>query len=618
MVKERPTPTLGILEILTAAAGDGRRFLPAFVPYEIFFKVLAALIFVPLASLVAHAAIRYSGDVSLSNDEMLGFLASPPGLLALVLLAAVALATTFTEVGAVSVIVLRLRTGRKPSLLSVLWLLLRRLPGILAICALQCLVFLAFAVPALIGIGLLYDRFLAAYDIYYLIKVRPPVFWGTLAAGAVVALAALLPIAFFYLRWIFSVPWYILRAGPPIAAMRESRRMLRGSTVQVGFLSLSWTVAAFLAGLIADVVLNLVSELALSLAGGNLSGVVAIVGLFAALELLVLLLLGFVTAVGHGLLVGHCLLRLRRPEVTSLLARTEKEVPRAPPASYRWALPAAAALLLVLAAVVMVSLIREADLRDRVTITAHRGSSGMAPENSLSALRQAIEDGADYAEIDVQETADGVIVLLHDTDLLRVAGLNRKIWEVTYEEIRDLDAGSWFSPEFAGERIPTLAEAIETVRGRLRLYIELKFNQREERLVERVVDILEAEDFLDQCVVASLKYEGPQRARELAPELRIGYMVYRAAGKIDRLEVDFLSLGSDLVTNALVVGTQREGKELHVWTLNDPAAMSRALDRGVDNIITDYPARLRDLLEERRELTDLERILLRYRERPWR
>lgn len=617
-MSKKPPSTLGPREVLAAAAADARRFLPAFVPYEIFFKVLTALIFVPLASLVAHAAVRFTGDVSLSNDKMLGFLVSPPGLVTLVLLAAVALATTFTEVGVLAVLFLRLRSGRKTRLLSVLWLLLRRLPGILAICALQCLVFLLLALPALAGIGLLYRAFLSSYDIYYLVQVRPPVFWWTLAAGLLVALAALVFIVFFYLRWLFSVPWYLLRGGSPIAAMRESRRMLRGSTVQVGLLALGWSAAVVLAGLAADVAFNLTSELALKLMGGSLSGVVLLVGLFAAAEILFLLFLGFLTTVGHALLVGHCLQRLRGGEVGSLLDRAEREMPPSPPASYRWTLPAAVAALLVLATAVIVSVLDEVKLRDEVAITAHRGSSGVAPENSLSALRQAIADGADYAEIDVQETRDGVIVLLHDTDLLRVVGLNRKVWELSYGEIRELDAGSWFAPEFAGERIPTLAEAIEAVRGRLKLYIELKFNPNEERLVERVVEVLEREDFVDQCLVASLDYEGPQRARELSPDLKIGYMVYRAAGKIDRLDVDFLSLGSDLVTNARVVAAQAAGKELHVWTLNDPAAMSRALDRGVDNIITDYPARLRDLLEERRSLSDLERILLRFRERPWR
>ena len=97
---------------------------------------------------------------------------------------------------------------------------------------------------------------------------------------------------------------------------------------------------------------------------------------------------------------------------------------------------------------------------DRVEVTAHRGSSSSAPENTLSAIRQAIADQADYAEIDVQETLDGVIVVLHDSDLMRVTGKKLNIWETTFAKARKLDAGSWFSPEFAGEKIPTLEEAI--------------------------------------------------------------------------------------------------------------------------------------------------------------
>ena len=81
-----------------------------------------------------------------------------------------------------------------------------------------------------------------------------------------------------------------------------------------------------------------------------------------------------------------------------------------------------------------------------MTITAHRGSSMAAPENTLAAIARAIEDGADYAEIDVQETADGTVVVIHDTDLKRITGLAEKIWDVTYDEVRELDFGSWFSP----------------------------------------------------------------------------------------------------------------------------------------------------------------------------
>src|SRR4029077_5001105 len=101
------------------------------------------------------------------------------------------------------------------------------------------------------------------------------------------------------------------------------------------------------------------------------------------------------------------------------------------------------------------------DVEKRIVVIAHRGYSRAAPENTLSAFRKAIEVGADVAELDVQETADGVVVVNHDRDLMRVAGDPRRIADITFAEARKLDLGSRIGPECAGERIPTLAEAIE-------------------------------------------------------------------------------------------------------------------------------------------------------------
>ena len=107
-------------------------------------------------------------------------------------------------------------------------------------------------------------------------------------------------------------------------------------------------------------------------------------------------------------------------------------------------------------------------------ITAHRGSSKMAPENTMAALEAAMEEMADYSEIDVQTTADGIVVLCHDLNLKRVAGVDRALGSMTYSQLEQLDVGSHFSPEFKGERIPTLREVLEACKGRMKLNIELK------------------------------------------------------------------------------------------------------------------------------------------------
>ena len=245
-----------------------------------------------------------------------------------------------------------------------------------------------------------------------------------------------------------------------------------------------------------------------------------------------------------------------------------------------------------------------------VEITAHRGSSRYAPENTLSALYQAISDGADYAEIDAQETADGVVVLLHDTDLMRIAGLSTKIWEAKFDDLRRVDAGSWFSPEFAGEQIPTLEEALLVAGRRIGLNIEIKFNGHDQQLAERVVELIRKAGYTSHCVISSLNQQGLARVRELAPEIRIGQIVTVAVGDVTKLDVDFLSMNQDQVTAAQVRINRRAGLATHVWTINDPDDMATMLDYGVDNIITDEPTTLRALVNERATRSDAELPLL--------
>lgn len=234
-------------------------------------------------------------------------------------------------------------------------------------------------------------------------------------------------------------------------------------------------------------------------------------------------------------------------------------------------------------------------------ITAHRGASGSAPENTLIALQKAIEAGADYAEIDVQETADGRIVLLHDPDLKRTAGVKKNIWQVTYDELKSLDAGSWFSEEFSGERIPLLEEAIEFVRGRLRLNIELKTNGYEVRLAERVCETVKRLNFCEQVILTSFEPQQLRAAEKTAPEIRTGLIFYfMPSYDILDLPYSVLSLHKRNVGKKFLEHARQAGKELHVWTVNEEKDMLDMIQAGVDNIITNYPERLRNILRPAR------------------
>jgi len=232
----------------------------------------------------------------------------------------------------------------------------------------------------------------------------------------------------------------------------------------------------------------------------------------------------------------------------------------------------------------------------RVLVTAHRGSSGAAPENTLAAIRRAIDDGADYCELDVQELRDGTIALFHDGDLQRIANDPRQVCDLTLEEARELDVGRWFGEEFRGERIPTLAEAMELVRGKMKLHLELKYHGAERDFERRVIEVIRENDFAQQCVVASLNDDALLRIHEMAPELSLGQVVGNARVKIRARILDFLSMSTRWVKPGRIQRNREAGLGTWVWTVNDEDRMFKMIEYGVDGIITDEPARLRAIL----------------------
>ncbi len=227
-------------------------------------------------------------------------------------------------------------------------------------------------------------------------------------------------------------------------------------------------------------------------------------------------------------------------------------------------------------------------------ITGHRGASGLAPENTLAALRKAVECGADYCEIDVQETADGVVILMHDDTVNRTTNLTGNVWDMTYMELQTADAGSWFSPEYTGEPIPTLEQVIQTIRGKIKLNIELKVTEHRQKLVEKIVAIVRKNHFLTDCVITSFDKKAIQQVKLLDQFLRTGYTIDTSPDVNDyQGPIDLISINWKAVTPDIVERAHQLKKEVHVWTVNDESTMRRMIQWKVDNIMTNYPNVLR-------------------------
>ena len=235
----------------------------------------------------------------------------------------------------------------------------------------------------------------------------------------------------------------------------------------------------------------------------------------------------------------------------------------------------------------------------RITeVTAHRGASADYPENTMSAFIGAKELGADWIELDVHQTKDGEIIVIHDKNFKRTTGVDKNTWELTYDEVSQLDAGSYFGAEFQGERIPLLSEVIEFAKeNNIRLNIELKPTGHETDFEKHVIDIIMDYDFVEDCVITSQIYRVMENVKAYNEEVETVYVMGLAYGNITVLTAaDHFSIEAASVTGRLVSRVHGEGKELYAWTANTQASIQRMIELNVDNIITDNISLAKDTI----------------------
>lgn len=229
-------------------------------------------------------------------------------------------------------------------------------------------------------------------------------------------------------------------------------------------------------------------------------------------------------------------------------------------------------------------------LLNKTLIAAHRGYSADAPENTIPAFEEAVSTMSDYVELDVQETKDGRVVVLHDSNLKRVAGIDKNIWNLNYREIADIDVGSWFSEEFAGVTIPTLEEVMEMAKGRLKLNIEIKLTGHEKNIEQSVVEIIEEYGMENDCVITSFQAKALKKVKKANPDIQTGYILHVAYGDFSGLNyADALSVNYSFATELLIDEAHNAGKKVFVWTVNTPEAINEMINNGADMIITDDP-----------------------------
>ena len=236
-------------------------------------------------------------------------------------------------------------------------------------------------------------------------------------------------------------------------------------------------------------------------------------------------------------------------------------------------------------------------------VIGHRGASGHAPEHTIPSYDRAIEIGVDYIEQDLQMTSDGVLVVMHDPTLDRTTSGTGPVIEKSLAEVKQLDAGSWFSPQFAGTRVPTLRELFEKYGKHANYYIETKNPAEAPGMEEALIGLIDEFDLRAgaietwQVLIQSFSRESLIKIRRLDPKLPVIQLIesrYDSAAirvQLDGIRSYAVGIGpSRLSVDApLVEAVHAEGMVIHPYTVNEPAEMRRMQDLEVDGIFTDFP-----------------------------
>ncbi len=597
--------------ILLESLRDLRRVWPQMVAADLAARVLGLVILTPVVGLLLKLFLNTTAGGVLTDAAIAAFLLHPIGLLALVVVCTISLCIFFAEIGQLMVIGYGCLDNRRVTWRSAMTFASRRLPALSRLASFVVVRLLLIALPFVAAIAAASWLGTREHDINYYLAERPPEFRIAAVIAAMLVIVMAVWMASRIAGWLLALPMVLFDGFSSRAAVIASEKAMSGERRRaVGWL-IAWVAAPLLVSLLVNVAAAAAAGLLIP--RGSAVSTTVLAGLSALL--IVGGLMHLVILVCATTLFPLFVVRLHREMVgaasppTDLLTAGELDDGTSRVLPGKGTLAATAAALLLTAGGVY-WFARTLDRPEQTLIIAHRGGAAAAPENTIAAFERGIADGAVWIELDVQEAADGSVVVFHDRDFMRLAGSPLGIHEAADADLKRLDVGSFFAPTFADQRVSTLREILGRVKGRSGLFIELKYYGQDRSLESKVVELVEEAGMTSNIVVMSLKYDGVRKTAALRPGWTYGLLNAVAIGDLTQLDVDFLALAADGVSMSLVRRAHRRGMKVYAWTINDPVQMWIMLSRGVDGLITDRVTLARQIQDARARLTPVGRFVV--------
>ena len=599
-------------ETLRTTLADFGRHWPQLLLTNGLYTVIAVVLLTPLLAVLTRTLLHLSGKPVLADQDILFFMLQPAGWVCAITLGSLWLGIIVLGQAALMV-TLAVPSKEKTSALAAIryamthwWSICQVTAQLIIRVGLLFMPFLAVATAT-------YTLLLRKFDINFYIQEKPPEFIVAVSIGAVLVTGFTILLLKFLSSWIFALPLVLFETVPASQALNESVLRTVGSRIQI----ISMFIILLLAGLGASAIMTSLliwlGQWMIPDTTPSLSLLVINLGTFLLIWTLSNL---FIQMVSSSLFAALWLNLYR-----AIGCNAEKFVfpngnPRVSPDVKGGIRLTAKGLIgsslvgLAAAAIVGIWTLESLRLDDDVEIIAHRGASADAPENTLAAMLEAIDDATDWVEIDVQETSDDQVVVFHDSDFMKLARVDLKIWDATMPDLESIDIGSHKDPIFHAERVPTLAELLTVCQGKTKVVIELKYYGHDKDLEQRVLNIVSDHDMSSDVIYMSLNLDAVTKMKQLDPSCRAGLLMSLLGGNIQDTKADFLAVNAMFVNRSFIQRAHASGKEVYVWTINDAVTMSRMIGIGVDGLITDKPDLARQVLAERSTLNPAERLLL--------
>lgn len=553
-----------------------------FLLFELVYKLLTIGVFIPLLSILFNKILDVGGFNAAANHDLLRFVFSRYGLISLLLMAPIAMMLIYTEFAALVYIAYYGIQKKRARIRPVLFKAITRLPGLWRIGIFGLALYLLLLFPLLdagIGGSLLPSVAIPNFITGELMKT---------SIGTIVLVIVALVVLILNLICIYALPIMVLEGKNQFwSAVRKSGRLFWRSKWSLVRAVIEWVIIFLLLFILLICILILVGLLLpdVDSEGAAIAitlGITLSLGLYIATLVMTPLFITVITLL-YVRYQGQDQVNLDTDGVDATVWEG-RDMQRSLVRRYRSALATFGLLILIAIGWGATTLLTDwGEANDKFIIMAHRGDVTAGVENTMGAFEGAIRTGADYIELDILQTKDGKLAVIHDENLKRLSGKNVNVFDLTLAQLQQIPLRAGEFRDF----VPSLDEVLERTRGKIKLNVELKTHGHEKNLVSTLVNTIRKHKAEQQIIVQSLDYELVQKVKKAAPDLTVGYVIFATFAPLNRFEADFFVVEESFARPRLIRSAKMSGKPIYVWTVNDTESVERFYTLGADGIITD-------------------------------